>query len=444
MHTPDLFPRAILHFDADSFFASVEQSLDHTLRGKAVVTGGERGAATSVSVEGKQRGLYRGMSLREMKNLCPDVVIVPGNYTAYSIYAHRMYRIARTFTLNIEEYSIDECFADITGLDVVYGMPYEQVALAMKERLQTQLGITFGVGLGPNKTIAKIASKVNKPDGFAAIPVRAIPEFLTDLPIGSLWGIGFRTALRLETLGVHTALDFVQKDDAWLKEHAMSKPYRDMWLELRGHFIRRLSIGAYDSIDGNDNISDDLMGSILQSRTFKPTKDRQALLSALAKNIEGACTKARRHAVQSRACRFYLKTQEFTYAGKNLTLSVATADPREFLRIIERHFGEVFVPGTLYRASGFGMYGILPESHGTPDLFGESVRIAGGQSLLHAMDTINKKYGKHTLHLGASTSSIARENERIVERRGRERPRLSLGIDRRKKTLNIPYLGMVR
>ncbi len=444
MHTPDQFPRAILHFDADSFFASVEQSLDHTLRGKAVVTGGERGAATSVSVEGKRRGLYRGMSLREMKKLCPDVVIVPGNYTAYSIYAHRMYRIARTFTSNVEEYSIDECFADITGLDSAYGMPYERVALAMKERLQTQLGITFGVGLGPNKTIAKIASKVRKPDGFAAIPVSAIPDFLKELPIGSLWGIGFRMALRFETLGVHTALDFFQKDEAWLKEHAVSKPYRDMWLELRGHFIRKLSLGSYDSIDGSTDSLDDLMGSILQSRTFTPTKNRQALLSALAKNVEGACAKARRHSVAARRCRFYLKTQEFTYAGKNLTLPAATADPREFLRVIERHFNDVFVPGTLYRASGFGMYGVLPESHGTPDLFGESLRVAEGAPVLRAMDGLNKKYGKHTVYLGASASSIAQESERTAARRRKERPRPSLGIDRRKKTLNIPYLGTVR
>ncbi len=443
MHTPDPFPRAMLHFDADSFFASVEQSLDYTLRGKAVVTGGERGAATSVSVEGKRRGLYRGMSLREMRKLCPDVVIVPGNYTAYSIYAHRMYRIARTFTPQVEEYSIDECFADITGLDATHGMPYEQVALAMKERLQTQLGITFGVGLAPNKTLAKIASKVHKPDGFAAIPASAIPDFLKDLPIGSLWGIGFRMALRFETLGVKTALDFAQKDDAWLKEHGVSKPYRDMWLELRGHLVRRLSVGAYDSV-GEEDASDGLMGSMLQSRTFKPTTDRRAILSALAKNVEGACAKARRHAVTARLARFYLKTQEFTYAGKNLKLPAATADPREFLRVIERHFGEVFVPGTLYRASGFGLYGLLPESHGTPDLFGESARIAEGAPVLRAMDGLNKKYGKHTVYLGASAASIAREYERAAERRGRERPRPALGIDRRKKTLSIPYLGMVR
>lgn len=430
MFTTRSFPRAILHFDADSFFASVEQSLDHTLRGKVVVTGGERGAVTSVSVEGKKLGFGRGMSLIEIKKACPDVVIVPGDYTAYSIYAKRMYRIARSFTPDVEEYSIDECFADITGLRAQYRMPYEKIALLMKERLQTELGITFGVGLGPNKTVAKIASKLNKPDGFAAIPGKSIHTFLKDVPIGSLWGVGFRTALRLEKLGVHTALDFAMKDEAWLKVNAMSKPYRDIWLELRGHFVRELHTDE-----------DDLMGSILQSRTFKPTTDRHAILSALAKNIEGACTKARRHSVKGKTWRFYLKTQDFTYAGKNLTMSIPLSDPREFLQLVEQHFNSVFQAGTLYRATGFGMYGIVPEKSLIPDLFGETVRVEGESRVLGVVDTLNRKYGRNTVYLGASAQALALEGARSAKRRG-TRKKLALDIDHRKKTLNIPYLGI--
>lgn len=423
------YPRAILHFDADSFFASVEQSLDHTLRGKVVVTGGERGAITSVSVEGKRLGFGRGMSLQEIKKVCPDVVIVPGDYTAYSIYAKRMYRIARTFTPDVEEYSIDECFADITGLRAQYHMPYEKIALMIKERLQTDLGITFGVGLGPNKALAKIASKLNKPDGFAAIPAKRAHLVLKDLPIGAVWGVGFQTSLRFEKLGIQTALDFAEKDENWLKMNNVSKPYRDIWLELRGHFIRKLHTGE-----------DDLMGSILHSRTFKPTKDRQAILSALAKNIEETCAKARRHRVKGRLCRFYLKTQEFTYAGKNLSMSVPLSDPREFLRIVQKHFNSVFETGVLYRATGFGLYGITPEESMVPDLFGEASRVEGESRILGVVDRLNRKYGRHTVYLAASAQALSLENVRKGARAG-TRKKLALDIDHRKKTLNIPYLG---
>lgn len=424
------FPRAILHFDADSFFASVEQSFDHTLRGKVVVTGGERGAVTSVSVEGKKLGFGRGMSFQEIRNVCPDAVIVPGDYTAYSIYAKRMYRIARSFTPDVEEYSIDECFADITGLRSKFHLSYEKIALLMKERLQTELGITFGVGLAPNKTIAKIASKLNKPDGFASIPAKRIHEYLAQVPIGSIWGVGFHTSLRLEKLGIQTALDFAEKDENWLKVNSIAKPYREIWLELRGHYVRQLHTDE-----------DDLMGSILHSRTFKPTTDRHAILSALAKNIEEACAKARRHGVKGKLCRFYLKTQDFTYAGKNLSMSIPLSDPREFLHVVNEHFNSVFIPGTLYRATGFGLYGIVPEEALIPDLFGETVRVEAESRILEAVDKLNHKYGRNTVHLASSAQALALEGVRKAKRSG-TRQKLALDIDHKKKSLNIPYLGV--
>src|SRR6266481_9977 len=160
------FPRAIVHFDGDSFFASVEQLMNHALRGKPVVTGGERGAATSLSYEAKRMGAHRGMSMQEIKKRCPAVIIVPSDYTSYSIYARRMYTIVRSFTPEVEEYSIDECFADITGLHVKYGMPYEQITKMIQEKLQADLGLSFSAGLGPNKCLAKAASKFRKPAGF--------------------------------------------------------------------------------------------------------------------------------------------------------------------------------------------------------------------------------------------------------------------------------------
>lgn len=427
------YPRAIVHFDADSFFASVEQVMNHNLRGKAVVTGGERGAATSVSVEGKKLGLYRGMSLRDMKKVCPDVVIVSSDYTSYSIFARRMYSIAREFTSQVEEYSIDECFADITGLRSQFRTSYEGIALLIQKRLHEDLGITFGVGLGPSKTIAKIASKMNKPAGFTPIPAREIHTVLKDIPIGSLWGVGFSTSFRFEKLGVNTALDFALKSDGWLKENAFAKPYRDIWLELNGAFVRKLATTPDDSI-----------GSILQSRTFTPTKDRNVLFSQLAKNVEGACVKARRHGVRASSCRFYLKTQEFRYEGKNLSMSIPLNDPREFLRLIEAHFDSVYVPGTMYRASGFGLYSITSEHAIMPDLFGESVRVESQSKLIEAMDSLNRKYGKHTLHLGVSHEAVADEDERQKERRKRSRPRVAMPIEQKRKTINIPYLGVAR
>jgi DNA polymerase-4/DNA polymerase V len=142
------------------------------------------------------------------------VIIVPGNYTAYSIYAHRMYRIVRTFAPSVEEYSIDECFADLTGLEAGFNMSYEEIGRMIKRELEQDLGITFGVGLAPNKTLAKVASARHKPAGFTALPRESIREYLRDLPIAAVWGVGFSTSLQLERLGVTTALEFADMDGA--------------------------------------------------------------------------------------------------------------------------------------------------------------------------------------------------------------------------------------
>lgn len=425
------YPRAIVHFDADSFFASVEQVMDYRLRGKAVVTGGERGAATSVSVEAKRLGLSRGMSLQEMKRLVPDVVVVTSDYTSYSIFAYRMYAIAREFTPYVEEYSIDECFADITLPGVVAPGTYEAIAQKMKDRLEEALGITFGVGLGPSKTIAKIASKLNKPSGLTCIPVSNIDDRIRNMPMGALWGVGFSTSLALERAGVTTAMQFKEKSDGWLRDHGVSKPYRDIWLELRGAYVRPVT-----------SIPDDSIGSILKSRTFTPSRDPAFIRSQLAHNIELACAKARRHHVKASHIRFYLKTQSFTYAGLHLSFTVPQNDPRELLRLVDAHFDRVYEPGTEYRASGIALYSIVPEHAAMPDLFGESVRLGKGTQLLTALDGLNQKYGSSTVYLGSSARAIAHGSMRAAERATRARSKLHMPIQLKKKTLSVPFLGI--
>ena len=122
------FPRAILHVDGDAFFVACEVAKNPALRGKPVVTGGERGIASAMSYEAKRRGITRAMRISEMKKICPDVIILPSDYETYSLYSMRMYAIVRRYTPAVEEYSIDECFADLTGLRRSLRMSYEEMA----------------------------------------------------------------------------------------------------------------------------------------------------------------------------------------------------------------------------------------------------------------------------------------------------------------------------
>src|SRR5437667_7069089 len=157
------FPRAVVHIDGDAFFASCEQSRRPALQGRPVVTGKERGIAASMSYEAKARGVMRGMRLAEIRQVCPEAVILPSDYETYSLLSARFFAIVRRYTPDVEEYSIDECFADLTGLRRPLRMSYLQIATRIQHELHTELGCTFSVGLAPNKVVAKIASRWRKP-----------------------------------------------------------------------------------------------------------------------------------------------------------------------------------------------------------------------------------------------------------------------------------------
>ena len=395
--------RAIVHFDGDSFFASVEQVLNYKLKGKPLVTGAERGAITSASIEAKKMGVGRGISLRDARKLCPKLLVVPSNYLAYSIFARRMYNIVREFTPFVEEYSIDECFADITGLDKKYKKTYEEVVLMIKEKLEKSLGVTFGVGLGPNKVLAKAASKHRKPAGFTSTFKENLEEFLKNIPVGKLWGIGMKTAIYLNKRGVSTALDFAQKNEGWLEAHELAKPYKEMWMELQGHFVKDLSV------------QHQIAKSIIQSRTFRPaSSDAKVLMMQLSKNIQGACDHARRSKLRAGRARFYLKTQEFSYKGFEIEMSVPTATPMEILKLVRENFDKVYRSGVLYRATGVCLYSLVTEGKVAVDLFGESVKAQKNVEIFQAVDRMSKKYGQGTIFLG-SGMKVTESGEKVLD-----------------------------
>ncbi len=410
------FEKVILHFDGDSFFASVEQVMDYRLKGKPVVTGGERGAITSASYEAKRLGISRGVTLRDAKKICPDLAIVPGNYLWYSVFAERMYTIVREFTSIVEEYSIDECFADITGLDVVMKMSYEDIARVIKSKLETSLGVTFGVGMGPSKVLAKVASKHRKPAGFTVITSQNREDFLRELPLGKVWGIGPASSIAFSKMGVFTALQLAETTDAWIDHHRVSLPYREIRAELQGMSVKELSL-EYE-----------IPHSIIVSRTFRPpSSDREVLISQLSKHIESACAKARRYGVCAREMRFYLKTQEFAYKGYECSLPLPTASPIDIIRMVKKFINRIYVPGVLYRATGICLRGFVPESHLSSDLFGESVGVEKRSHVHKVIDMLSRKFGDHTVFLGSSMKALG---DQKIRERG--------------KTLEIPMLGICR
>jgi len=191
----------ILHADLDAFYASVEQMLDPTLRGKPIAVGG--GVVLAASYEAKKFGVRGGMGGRQAKELCPQLIFVTGHFDQYQRLGDAAIRILDDFTPLVERISIDEAFADAAGTEHLFGSP-EAIARKVRERVKAEVGLPISVGVARTKHLAKIGSQVAKPDGLIVIDPEHELEFLHQLPVDLMWGVGPATKARLGEQGVFT------------------------------------------------------------------------------------------------------------------------------------------------------------------------------------------------------------------------------------------------
>src|ERR1022692_1273915 len=192
--------RTIVHLDADAFFASVEQAADTRLRGKPMAVGGEsRGIIASASYEARKFGIYTPMPTARARKLCPKLIVLPGDYERYEQFSNWMFGYAYDFTPEVEQTSIDEGYFDITANR---SKPSIEIALAITKAIRQSLKITVSEGLGSNKLVSQIASKLNKPAAFQTVPAGEEKQFLHALLNRWLPGIGPKTAVRLNAAGL--------------------------------------------------------------------------------------------------------------------------------------------------------------------------------------------------------------------------------------------------
>lgn len=191
----------ILHADLDAFYASVEQLLDPSLRGKPIAVGG--GVVLAASYEAKAFGVRGGMSGRRARELCPQLQFVNGNFKEYQRLGDAAIKVLGDFTPLVERLSIDEAFADVAGCKRLFGPPVE-IAKEIRRRVRMELGLPISVGVARTKHLAKIASQAAKPDGLVVVNPATELAFLHDLPVELMWGVGPVTKARLADAGVIT------------------------------------------------------------------------------------------------------------------------------------------------------------------------------------------------------------------------------------------------
>jgi DNA polymerase-4 len=200
----------ILHADADSFYASVEQRDDPSLRGKPVIVGG--GVVLAASYEAKAFGVYTPMGETQARRMCPQAIVVRPRMEAYSEASDAMFDVFRDTTPLVEGLSIDEAFLDVGGLKRISGTPTE-IAARLRAEIRERVGIPVTVGVARTKFLAKVASGVAKPDGLLVVPVDDELGFLHPLPVERLWGVGRVTAKKLRERSLTTVADVARLDE---------------------------------------------------------------------------------------------------------------------------------------------------------------------------------------------------------------------------------------
>lgn len=202
------FNRKIIHVDMDAFFASVEQRDHPELRGIPLAVGydGPRGVVATASYEARRYGIHSAMPMMRAKRLCPHLTIVPGSYSRYKEVSSQVHSIFHDYTDLIEPISLDEAFLDVTEnkKDIPLAV---NIAREIRQRIRDEVHLTASAGISYNKLLAKIASDWRKPDGMTTIhPDRAL-DFIAQLRVEKLWGVGPRTAEKMHYMGIFTGAD---------------------------------------------------------------------------------------------------------------------------------------------------------------------------------------------------------------------------------------------
>jgi len=385
------FPNAIVHIDADAFFTSVEQALKPELKGRPVVTGKERGIVACASYEAKRRGVQRPMRLFEARKICPELICLPSDYETYSLYSKRIFSILKRFTPAIEEYSIDEAFADLSGLRRIYRKGYSEIAREMKDQVQKELGLTVSVGLGPSKILAKLASKEKKPNGFFVVKGRDLHHYLAGVPLDRVCGFGPNSVALLKKKGIRNTLDYVKRPQAWVKE-LLGKVGVELWQELRGESVYPLETEEKTQYQ-----------SISKTKTFTPpSEEKDFVYAQLLRNVESAFIKLRRYRLRARRFTVFLRDQEFRSAGLEADLDRSTASTLSVIPLIRELFEELFHKKTSYRLTGVVLSRIEGDTVVQYSLFDDVPKIQSLRAVDRVIDGVNELYGKHTLHLGTS------------------------------------------
>jgi DNA polymerase-4 len=302
----------IVHVDLDAFYASVAQRDDPSLRGVPLAVSGSsrRAVVLTASYEARPFGVRSAMPLYRALELCPQLVVVPPNFSAYRESSQRVFAIFADGARAVEGLSLDEAFIDVGSDSLDDAITFAE---RVRARVRAEVGLTISAGVAGGKMVAKIASDLRKPDGLTVVEPGTEAGFLAPMPVGRLWGIGPKTQPRLEAAGVRTIGDVAALDDATL--YAL--------FGRSGTFFRDLARGIDDRVvDGSRERK-----SISTEETFEyDVREEARILAVLRTQADELAVDLRTKALRGSTVGIKVKRADFTIVGRQTTLAVPTND----------------------------------------------------------------------------------------------------------------------
>jgi len=387
--------RAILHVDMDAFYASVEIMDNPSLAGKPVIVGGSaasRGVVSAASYEARRFGVHSAMSSARAHKLCPHGVFITPRMARYAELSHRIRAVFADYTPLVEPISLDEAFLDVTASRALFGGG-EEIGRAIKRRIREEVGLVASVGVAPNKYLAKLASDLEKPDGFVVITADGAEARLAPLPVWRLWGVGKVTERALAKAGIATVGDLLRTPESRLEAIAGSYAPR----------LRQLARG----IDDRPVVPDADARSIGAENTFAhDIADADALRRELDTLAERVATRARADGMPGHTVNLKARYADFTTVTRAATLPGATFDSvviRDTARdLLEQRLGR---RGRALRLLGVSLSNLVHEEELTRDLFSDTPAAkreatSRNRALDAVMDKLKERFGSGVVGRG--------------------------------------------
>jgi len=399
------WPRAVAHIDADYFYANCELARRPDLRGKPVMVFGRLDTCILAKTpEAKAMGISTAIPSWEAKKRCPQGIYLKGDFRYYTLVSRQMMEIFRQWSPVVEVYSVDEAFMDMDGLRGMYRQSFHQIGDAIRQEVRAKLGITVSVGISVNKTLAKMACELNKPDGTTVLPGKQVREFLRAIPVGEIPGIGASRGALLEKYGVRSCQQFAE-----MPESLVSRLFGKMGLLLWRELHHESSFPVVSEPPPPQNIG--------RTSSFdKCTPDLRQVEGLAFYHLERSLSALHRHRLLVKEMVLHLRGYDYRIYGIPKRLEPPTDDFFALAGALSELLKQV-PKGQLWRSVGVIFTDLRSAAIRQPDLFEGVKKIETEERLNRARDRLNEYYGQFAVTSG-STLFLKTEQYNKKERFG--------------------------